>query len=87
MKDLRAHHFKLGHMKYGPDLKNNKTEQKDTYLPKSQIHDLKPEFEKTKTNAMASVSSIYIKFRQNFSMTNINITNHPMQGILTTNQG
>lgn len=86
VKDLRAHHFKLGHMKYGPDLKTNKTEQKDTYFQKSQIHDLKPEYDKTKQNAMAAVSLIFIKFSQNFLMININTTNHHMQDTSTTNQ-
>lgn len=31
LRDLRSHHFKLGHMKYGPDMQASKTEQSSVY--------------------------------------------------------
>jgi hypothetical protein len=59
IKDLRAHHFQLGQMNFGPHVKNTSTEATATYLPKAQMFDLKAEFEKTKEQSRASVSKIF----------------------------
>jgi hypothetical protein len=59
IKDLRAHHFQLGQMNFGPHVKNTSTEATATYLPKTQKYDLKAEFEKTKEQSRASVSKIF----------------------------
>ena len=53
-RDLRAHHFKLGHMQYGPDKKNAFTEANSTYLPKTTSNDVRQEFLKTKEESMKS---------------------------------